>query len=290
MPTINIRGTVIGYTDTGAPDGLPNAPAIVFGHGLLFSGWMFHSQITALRDRYRCVTIDWRGQGETPGAGGGFGMDSLCGDAVALITELGIAPVHWVGLSMGGFVGQRIAARRGELLRSLTLLDTSAEAETPGKARERRRLALVQLLFGMKPVLGKVKPLLFGPVFLADPASGDLVDEWVRQLRRSRRADLRKAVLGVVGRLPMTGEIAGITVPTLVVVGADDRATPPPHSERVAARIPGAALRVVPDCGHSSTLEQPAVISGLLAEFLAEAQIPGRQGDGGGAVSLPGMT
>jgi pimeloyl-ACP methyl ester carboxylesterase len=78
-------------------------------------------------------------------------MDSLTGDAVALITELSIAPVHWVGLSMGGFVGQRIAARHGELLRSLTLLDTSADSEEPGKVTERRRLALFQLLFGMRP-------------------------------------------------------------------------------------------------------------------------------------------
>ncbi len=190
MPTINVRGTVIGYTDTGAPDGLPDAAAIVFGHGLLFSGWMFRPQIAALRDRYRCVSIDWRGQGDTPAAPGGFDMDSLTSDAVALIAELGLAPVHWVGLSMGGFVGQRLAARHGELLRSLTLLDTSAEAEEPGRARERRRLALFQLFFGMKPILGKVKPLLFSPAFLADPASDEVIGEWAARLGRSRRTAL----------------------------------------------------------------------------------------------------
>ena len=268
MPTINVRGKVIGYSDTGAPEGLPDAPAIVFGHGLLFSGWMFHPQIAALKDKYRCVAIDWRGQGETPPAPGGYDMDSLTDDAMALISELGIAPVHWVGLSMGGFVGQRVAARNGELLRSLTLLDTSAGAEEPGKAAEHRRMALFQLLFGMRPILGKVKALFFSPAFLADPAGRDLVDEWFRRLRSSRRTAIRNAVLGVSGRAPVDGEIGGITVPTLVVVGADDKATPIPHAERIASLIPGATLRIIPNCGHSSTLEQPAAISGLLGEFL----------------------
>lgn len=278
MPTINVRGTVVGYTDTGAPDGLPDAPAIVFGHGLLFSGWMFHPQVAALRDRYRCVTIDWRGQGATPPARGGYDMDSLTADATGLIAELGIAPVHWVGLSMGGFVGQRIAARHGKLLRSLTLLDTSADAEEPGRARQRRMLATVYLMFGIKPVLSKVKPLLFGAAFLADPASETLIGEWLRRLRHGSRAGIRKAVLGVADRVAVIDEIGRITVPTLIVVGADDKATPPEHSERIAARIPGASLRVVPDCGHSSSLERPSVISSLLEEFLRLADQAGQPG------------
>ena len=253
MPTMNVRGTVVGYTDTGAPDGVPDAPAIVFGHGLLFSGWMFHPQVEALRDRYRCVTIDWRGQGDTPPTRDGYDMDSLTGDATGLIAELGIAPVHWVGLSMGGFVGQRIAARHGELLRSLTLLDTSADAEEPAKAREHRMLATVYLLFGVKPVLGQVKPLLFGSAFLADPASQALIAEWLRRLRGSSRTGIRKAVLGVGNRAPIIDEIGRIDAPTLLVTGADDKSTPPERAERIAARIPGARLQIVPDCGHSSS-------------------------------------
>jgi 3-oxoadipate enol-lactonase len=276
MPNFNVQGTEIAYTDTGVPDGLPDAPAIVFGHGLLFGGWMFRQQIAVLRDQYRCVTIDWRGQGESPPTVGGYDMDTLTADAVGLIAGLGIAPVHWVGLSMGGFIGQRIGARHGELLRSLTLLNTSADSEEPGKAREQRLLALVQLFFGMKPVLGKVKPLFFGPAFLADPASGELIDEWLLRLRRGSRAAIRKAVLGVAGRASVEAEIRGITTPTLVVAGADDRATPLDRAERITDRIPGARLRVVPDCAHSSSLEQPAVICGLLEEFLREADQPAR--------------
>jgi 3-oxoadipate enol-lactonase len=270
MPTIEVPGAVVAYQDTGAPDGKPDAPTVVFGHGLLFGGWMFRAQVAALQGRYRCVTIDWRGQGASPAARHGYDMESLTSDAVALINRLGIAPVHWVGLSMGGFVGQRLAARHGELIRSLTLLDTSADAEEPAKVRERERLALFQLFFGITPVLGKVKPLLFGSRFLADRDSDELIGEWLGRLRKTRRAGLRKAVLGVARRTSVAAELGGITARALIVVGADDRATPPEHSRRIATGIPGSRLRVVPDCGHSSTLEQPDAISNLLTEFLGE--------------------
>ncbi|KLL12371.1 MULTISPECIES: alpha/beta fold hydrolase [Protofrankia] len=274
MPTIDVHGVTISYSDTGVPAGLPDAPTIVFGHGLLFGGWMFRSQITALRERYRCVAVDWRGQGDTPAAADGYDMDTLTGDAVALIRELGVAPVHWVGLSMGGFVGQRIAARHGELLRSLTLLDTSAGAEEQSKVREYKQLALLLCLFGIRPILGKVSSHMFGPAFLADTASVATIDEWVGRLSRNKRAAIRKAVLGVVSRASVEREITGITVPTLVVVGADDRATPVEKSEHIAARIPGAQLQIVANCGHSSSLEQPATITSLLAKFLATADRP----------------
>src|SRR6266516_2952817 len=123
MPTLTVDGAVIAYSDTGAPAGSPDARTVVFGHGLLMSGRMFDAQIDALRGEYRCIAIDWRGQGDSPPARSGYDMDTLAGDAIALIEQVVGEAVHFVGLSMGGFVGQRVAARRPELVRSLTLLD-----------------------------------------------------------------------------------------------------------------------------------------------------------------------
>ncbi|MFD2416852.1 alpha/beta fold hydrolase [Amycolatopsis pigmentata] len=267
MPTVTANGATIAYHDEGPRD----APTVLFGHGLLFGGWMFRPQIAALRDRYRCVTLDWRGQGESPAAAGDYGMDTLAADAVALIGELGLAPVHWVGLSMGGFVGQRLAARHPHLLRSLTLLGTSAAAEDRRAAREYKLLGWFQRFFGVKPVLGNVAPLLFGPTFLSDPASEPIIGEWAHRLASIDRSALRRAVFGVADRAPVEPEITTIVAPTLVVTGADDRATPPERARRIAALIPGAELHIIGDCGHSSTLEQPSVITKLLDEFLTGA-------------------
>ncbi|WP_054813874.1 alpha/beta fold hydrolase [Nocardia arizonensis] len=269
MSVITVDGIRIGYTDTGAPPGLPNAATIVFGHGLLFGGWMFRRQIEVLRARYRCVTIDWRGQGETPPTADGYDMDTLTRDAVGVIRGLGLDPVHWVGLSMGGFVGQRLAARHGTLLRSLTLLDTSCEAEDPAKIGEYKRLALAWRILGGRPLVGRIAPHMFGPAFRRDPRNRPLIAEWATRLRRGDRAAIRRAVLGVADRAPVAEEVTTITMPTLVVVGADDVATPPTRSERIAALIKDARLHTIPACGHSSALEQPDAVTALIEEFLA---------------------
>lgn len=271
MAEFTRAGATIHYIDTGNPAGRPDAPTVFFGHGLLFGGWMFEPQIAALRDAYRCVAIDWRGQGESSYSPSGYDMDTLTQDAIALIETLGVAPVHYVGLSMGGFVGQRIAARRGELLHSLSLLDTSAEPEDPDKVSRYKLLARIYRLTGVGPLRGAVTPLMFGPAFRADPAGAAVIQEWERRLRRSRRAGISKAVLGIAARPAVEDEIARITVPTLVIVGADDTPTPPDKARRIAESIPGARLEVVADCGHSSTLEQPEVVTGLLRAFLSSA-------------------
>jgi len=269
VPVLEVGDASIAYTDTGAPPEHPDAPAIVFGHGLLFSGWMFHPQVDALRDRFRCVTIDWRGQGASPATRRGYDMDTLTGDAVALIESLGVGPVHYVGLSMGGFVGQRLAARHGALLRSLTLLDTSADREPPFSAVQDVAMAGVYPLIGVGPLFPVVARLMFGPTFRRDPAGAPTIAEFRSRLERCDRRGIARAVRGVALRKPVYAELGRITVPTLVVVGADDKPTPPAKARRIADRVPNARLEIVPDSGHSSTVEQPAAITTLLSGFLA---------------------
>lgn len=268
MPIMAIDDVSIAYTDTGVPPGRPDAATIVFGHGLLFGGWMFGPQIEALREHYRCVSIDWRGQGDTPATAGGYDMDSLTGDALAMIRALNLEPAHWVGLSMGGFVGMRLAARHGALLRSLTLLDTSAGPEEAAKIGEYKRLARALQWFGVRPIRGLIAPHLFGPSMRADRSRRPVIDEWAARLARCDRAGLRRAVLGVADRASVEDEISTIALPTLVAVGADDRATLPDRSRRIADLIPGAQCRLIPDCGHTSTLEQPAAVTAMLTRFL----------------------
>jgi pimeloyl-ACP methyl ester carboxylesterase len=268
MPILTANGARIAYTDTGPPPARPDAPTVIFGHGLLFSGWMFHHQVQALRERYRCVTVDWRGQGDTPATPDGYDMDTLTADAVGVIRALGVAPVHWVGLSMGGFVGMRLAARHGEVLRSLALLDTSAGPEDPDKISRYRLLALAYRLVGIRPIRGQVEPIMFGPTLRADPAGRAVIDEWATRLSRCDRAGMRRAILGVCDRAPIEGELDAITVPTLVAVGDDDVATPPAKARRIVEAIPDATLSGIPHSGHSCAIEQPDTVTTLLGDFL----------------------
>jgi len=268
MPLAHVNGADVHYADTGAPADRPDAPVVVFGHGLLFSGWMFSHQVEALRDQYRCVTIDWRSQGHSPAARDGHDMDTLTLDLVSLLDELGLDAVHYVGLSMGGFVGLRLAARHPNRVLSLTLLNTSAGPEPSAAARQDWLLANVYRLVGIGPVRKPVQQIMFSPFSLDDPVIRARVDEWIGWLKKVDRAGMRRAVYGVFQRLPVADEIGGIRARTLVVVGADDIPTPPDRAKEIAASIKGARLEVVPDCGHSSTVEQPEILTKLIRENL----------------------
>ncbi|MEO6604219.1 MAG: alpha/beta fold hydrolase [Aeromicrobium sp.] len=268
MTLIDANGVQVNVEDTGFPASKPDAPTVVFGHGLLFSGHMFDAQVERLRPSYRCVTIDWRGQGKTPATNDGYDMDTLFHDAAAVIESLGVGPVHYVGLSMGGFVGMRLAARRPELLRSLTLLDTSADPEDLAMAKQDRLLAKIYRVVGIRPLAGKVQQLMFGPTFIASAESKPDIDRWKDGVSAVDRSGMVKSILGVVDRLPVSAELGKIALPTLIVVGEDDVATPVPRSEAIAAGIKGSVLKKVPNCGHSSTVEQPTVLADLIEEFL----------------------
>jgi pimeloyl-ACP methyl ester carboxylesterase len=169
---------------------------------------------------------------------------------------------------MGGFVGMRLAARHPDRVRSLTLIDTSAGPEDPEKITQYRLLANVYRWVGIGPVRKRVEPIMMAPTSLADPVVKRRADEWIGLLRKNNRAGVRRAIYGVFEREPIDDELAGIRAPTLVVVGADDVATPVHKAEAIVAGIDGARLEIVADCGHSSTVEQPEILSKLIRDHV----------------------
>ena len=263
MPLIAVNGTDLNYEDTG-PDG---RETLVFSHGLLMDLRMFDRQVEAFSNRYRIVRYDHRGQGGSARPKvRAIDLETLYADAVALIEHLGIAPCHFAGLSMGGFVGLRLAARRPDLLRSVILLDTSAGAETEAAAY--RKLNLVARWLGTRPVAGRVLPVLFGRTFLSDPSRAGERALWRERLLELDRS-IWRAVNGVIERSGVQDELRAVSVPTLIVVGEEDVATPPEAAERIHAAIPHSTLVPIPRCGHSSTIEAPEAVNRAIADHLA---------------------
>ena len=119
MARIAVNGLALAYDETGA-----GAESIVFAHGLGWSGRMFDVQVAHLKGRYRCLTFDLRGHGGSE-LSGMFDMDDLTDDAAAFVEATDARPCHFVGWSIGGHIGLRLAARRPQLLRSLTLIGCS---------------------------------------------------------------------------------------------------------------------------------------------------------------------
>ena len=264
MPMVEVNGTRLHYTDVGS-----GPRTVVFGHGLLWSGEMFGPQIDALSDRFRCVAVDWRGQGRSVVADSGYDMDTLTEDLVALIAHLGIAPVDYVGLSMGGFIGMRLAARHPELVRSLSLLETSAEPEPAQNVPAYRKLAQVVRFVGPRPVAGRVMAIMFGQTFLTDPSRAVERVDWRRRLLSVDRVGAVRATHAVIDRAGITDELDRITAPTLVLVGDEDVATVPDKARRIQAGITGSHLVIVPHAGHTSTIEQPTAVTAALERHLA---------------------
>lgn len=262
MPTQRVNQVELHYELSG------DGPPIVFAHGLLWDRRMWDAQVEHFSPRFACLRFDFRGQGGSGGAAGDCSLDRLCTDVAELISALGLPPVHYVGLSMGGMVGLRLAARHPELVRSLSLLDSSAEAE-PEAARRRHRMLLWALrLVGARPLVNRILPIMFGRSTLADPAQAELLRAARAQIAQLPR-QVRRAIEGVLDRPPVIGELARIRCPTLVLVGEEDIATAPAYSERMAERIPDARLVRLPRVGHMSNLEAPRQVNATLDAFLS---------------------
>jgi len=263
MPFMKINGAELHYEVTGQ-----GAETIVFSHGLLMSGEMFRPQVDALKERFRCVVYDHRGQGRSEVTESGYDMDSVAADAAELIHRLDCSPCHFVGLSMGGFVGLRLAIRHPELLRSLSLLDTSADAE-PNK-RSYRALAFIGRWLGFRIVANPVAKIIFGHSFMNDDAREAERLEWRKQLIANDRVGTTRAAGGVIEREAVLDGLPKIALPVLVLVGEEDTATPPEKARRIADRIPGARLEIIPGAGHTSTIENPGAVSEALIRFLGD--------------------
>ena len=265
MPTITVNGTALYYVEHGR-----GPEAIVFAHGLLWSGRIFRDQVNALQHRYRCITFDFRGQGESEVTRDGYDMDTLAEDIAQLIEKLGCAPCHFVGHSMGGFIGLRLAIHRPALIQSLMLLESSADPQPAGTIAQYRLLNFIARWFGFGPVAGQVMPLMFGKKFLSDPGRTTLREEWRQCLIANDRIGITKAVKGVIYRMGIYDQLYQITAPTLVIAGDQDLAAPLAMAERLSDGISGSQLVLIPGAGHTPTVEEPGAVTGALEAFLKD--------------------
>lgn len=261
MPTIDVNGTTLAYDDTGDSGG--PGPAVVLSHSLFFDRGMFAAQVAGFGRRYRVVTYDHRGQGES--ARSPFvDMDTLADDAAALITALGLGSAHVVGNSMGGFVALRLAARRPELVRSAVVLSSSADEE--GRSENVRALLEYARTAGIPEVADALAYTMFGDTTLAERAT--LKERWRRHFAALDESVLTAAE-AVVHRKGVLGELVGCTVPMLVLSGAEDHVYAPELSQRIADTAANAQHVVVRGAGHSLAVEQPLVVNDLMAAHFA---------------------
>jgi 3-oxoadipate enol-lactonase len=258
-----VDGIVMNYDLTGKE----GAPVVVLSHSLGSSLVMWEPQQPALEPHFRILRYDTRGHGGSESAPGPYSFERLAGDVVGLLDGLGISKAHFVGLSMGGMIGQALGLYHSDRLLSLTLCDTAA-ANPPG-SREiwRERVDLVRKE-GLAPLLDPTLERWFTPEF---------VQQTSPILKRIRQQFLATSINGYVGcsqaimELDYLEKLGKIQIPTLIVVGEEDPGTPVSAARAIRARIVGSKLVILPGARHLSNIEQVGAFNRAVWDFLVTA-------------------
>jgi 3-oxoadipate enol-lactonase len=247
-------------------DGPASAPVVMLSHSLATNLNMWEPQVSHLAATFRVLRYDTRGHGGTEVPAGEYTLEELAEDAHALLRALKIDRVHFVGLSMGGMIGQTLALNHPGVLETLALCDTSSRVppESYPMWDERIRTAATQ---GMEPHVEPTVGRWFTAPFIA--GRHDPVIDSVRQMIRATDP---KGYIGcsyAIKRLDLTQRLAGIRIPTLVIVGEDDPGTPVSAARTIHQKIEGSKLVIIRSASHLSNLEQSEKFNEALSAFLS---------------------
>ena len=256
----NSHGCRIAYSTHG-PQG---APALLLSNALGTTRDMWRPQMDAFTRGFRVITYDTRGHGRSDAPAGGYTLEQLGQDAVAVLDAAGAASAHVCGLSLGGVTAMWLGIHAPARVSRLVLANTAARVGSLESWTERIRLVREG---GMAAVAERAMPLWFSAAYTArEPAivarhramvEACDPDGYVGCCTALREADLRD-------------EIAAITAPTLVISGTDDRSTTPEVAELIHQRVPGSRLLSL-DSAHLSNVEQTEAFNAAVVEHLLGA-------------------
>lgn len=248
------------FEDSGGP-----GEAVVLAHAIGCDARMWEDLAARLAPAFRVVRIDARGHGRSPATPRPYSLGALAQDAVAVLDSLGIEKAHWVGLSMGGMIGQAFALGHGTRLERLVLANTTSSYGPEGRAMWHARAKAVAE-GGLAAIRDMVEARYFSAGFRkSHPDAVRLVME--RFIETTVEGYL--GCCDAIAELDFTARLPGIGHPTLVIAGGADAGTPPAMSEAIVAKIPGARLAVIAGAAHLSAAERPLEFADLVMDFLA---------------------
>jgi 3-oxoadipate enol-lactonase len=247
-----------------ALSGNTSGPVVLLSHSLATSLDLWSPQLAALEPQFRILRYDTRGHGASDAPQGAYTLAQLAEDAVAIMDVLDIEAAHWVGISMGGMIGQAVALNHAARLRSLVLCDTAAvvppEAQTLWQQRIEKACGE-----GMAALADETLERWFTPPYLAKAPPG---------VRRIRDMILSTPAPGFIGcseairRLDFLDRLGDIRLPTLIMVGEQDPGTPVANSEAIHSRIKESHLEIIPSAAHLCNVEQTEAFNQKLLGFL----------------------
>ncbi|GAC1385516.1 MAG: alpha/beta fold hydrolase [Ktedonobacteraceae bacterium] len=259
---LRVHAVDLAYDDHGIGE------PVIFLHAFPLNRAMWEGQIKALlnEQKFRLVSLDWRGFGESDITADLSTMDMFADDVAGLMDALGMEQAVICGLSMGGYAAFAMLRKYPHRLKALVLADTRPDADTEEGKANREKLAQLAEVEGNEAIANLQLPRL-----IADHTRQQHpeVELRVRQMiNAATPSGIAAAARGMALRADATELLAAITCPTLVLVGEQDALTPPGVAQEYAARIPGVQFAVIPHAGHLSSLEQPETFLTIIRNFL----------------------
>ncbi|HKU96753.1 MAG TPA: 3-oxoadipate enol-lactonase [Vineibacter sp.] len=253
------------YYDMVGPD---SAPIVCFTHSLSSDGGMWQEQVPILLGAgFRVLRLDMRGHGGSDPVAGDYTMSILAGDVIKALDALGIDKVHYIGLSIGGMIGQALLLDHGERLLSAMLCDTQPSTPPGSEAAWDERKAAVRLANGLATIADGTMDRWFTPAFKSrNPA------RWT-QIRDTIVGTTPQGFLGCAAAIQnfnFENQLHTIKVPTLVVCGDQDPGTPPDRNKLIASKIPGGRYEEIKDARHLPNVEHPDVFNPVMVSWLRQ--------------------
>jgi 3-oxoadipate enol-lactonase len=258
------RTNGIAYRDEGA--GRP----IVFLHAFPLNQTMWDEQVAAFATTYRVITFDWRGFGESPLGDGISTMEDFADDLAGLLNRLSIEQAIICGLSMGGYASFAFHRKYSERISALILADTRATPDNEEGKRGRYEMAELARKKGAsaltEALIDKMLPRLLGET---TQRTKPAVVERVKSMIESGQPEgIAEALLAMAGRPDSTDLLPQIGYPALIIVGNEDKLTPPSESEKISQAIPDSTLAIIDEAGHLPNIEQPESFNIVISRFL----------------------
>ncbi|GAB0057664.1 Cis-3-alkyl-4-alkyloxetan-2-one decarboxylase [Candidatus Magnetaquicoccaceae bacterium FCR-1] len=258
-------------TFNGHWDSLGNGPPILCISGFASGNWMYRPLAQTLADRHTSILPDNRGMGLSPPATQPYTLDDLAGDVIALMDQLEHETFTLIGLSMGGFIAQLIAARHPERVKRLVLMCTSSnDAAFKGlfPMLSREQISAIYMLRREERVRAALSETFCPFLFNRYPDThAYILEHRLRFEPESAQVLLQyDAVARFFASEPVPLE--RLTMPTLILSGALDLVVPSVNAQMLASRIPNAQARIIDETDHLFFLEKSAEVNGLIRDFL----------------------
>ncbi|MEO7743153.1 MAG: alpha/beta fold hydrolase [Usitatibacter sp.] len=256
-----MRPVALHFTDSGG-----SGEAVVLAHAIGCDHRMWADLGPRLAEQFRVIALDARGHGKSPVVPRPYTLEIMADDACLVLEKLGIAKAHWVGLSMGGMVGQAFALRHPARLMKLVIANSTCSYGPEGRAMWQARAKLVQE-GGLAALRATVEERYFSASFRArEPARvAEVMGRFVQT-----PVEGYLGCCDAIAKLDYADDLIRAKPRTLVIAGELDVGTPPAMSEAIAARIPGARMATIAGAAHLSAVENPGEFARLVGDFLAE--------------------